>query len=123
MKVPSRALIIAPLVLAAAAGSLAPPTASASIRCRPRASPFNFPAVYGLRAEHTGCNTARAVAEAISYGWHRSGHYPRSFDICSDCRPIFHCAYHYHPAQGGDNPYVTARCVAGRKVVSMELAS
>lgn len=94
------------------------PVAGASNGCR---APRNgeFPTVSVLRATQTGCTTARRVAEAIQAWWNADGALPSSFDI-QEGGPIFHCRYQLRQ---GVNPYKTARCVAGRKVVTMELGS
>jgi hypothetical protein len=94
-------------------------TRAASIAC---SAPANgrFPTITRLRATHTGCTTARAVAEGIQAGWRANGALPASFDIYAG-GPVFHCRYQVH--QGTDNPYKTASCASARKLVTMVLGS
>lgn len=106
------------------AGAVASTTAdlhlrSATIAC---SAPANggFPSVSLLRASHTGCVTARSVAEGIQAGWQAHGALPASFDIYAG-GPVFRCRYRVH--RGTDNPYKTARCTSGRELVTMELGS
>ena len=91
-----------------------------SIAC---AAPANgrFPTIGRLRATHTGCTTARAVAEAIQDGWHLHGTLPTySFAPYVD-GPVFRCRYQVH--RGTVNPYKTASCTSARKLVTMVLGS
>lgn len=92
---------------------------AASIACRVPAN-GRFPTVSRLRAAHTGCTTARAVAEGIQAGWQAHEALPASFDIYAG-GPVFHCRYQAH--QGTENPYKTASCTSGRKLVTMVLGS
>jgi hypothetical protein len=103
----------------AALALTAVPTAEASIACRAPAN-GQFPAITRLRASHTGCATARAVSEGIQAGWQATGKLPASFDLYAG-GPVFHCRYRLH--QGEPNPYKTASCVSGRKLVTMILGS
>jgi hypothetical protein len=94
-------------------------TQSTSIACR---APVNgrFPTITRLRATHTGCTTARAVAEGIQAGWQANGALPASFDIYAGA-PVFRCRYQVH--RRAENPYKTASCISGRKLVTMILGS
>ncbi len=121
--VPVKALVTLALPLFAAAAvpaSAAIDSARAtSIACRAPANE-RFPAVSQLRATHTGCTTARAVAEAIQNGWQAHEGLPASFDIHAG-GPVFHCRYQTH--HGSENPYKTASCTSARKLVTMVLGS
>lgn len=94
-------------------------TRAASIVC---SAPANgrFPTIAWLRATHTGCTTARAVAEGIQAGWQANAALPASFDIYAR-GPVFRCRYQVH--RGTENPYKTASCTSARKLVTMVLGS
>ena len=106
------------LTLAAITLSL-PSTAAASVGCRPPEG-GQFPAITRLRASHTGCATARTVAEHIQAGWEATRKLPPVFAIYAG-GPVFHCRYERH--HGTDNPYQTASCTSGNRLVTMILGS
>jgi hypothetical protein len=113
-------LITGAITVGAAGSATAADSArSTSIAC-PAPANGGFPTVSRLRAMHTGCTTARAVAEAIQAGWHAHEALPASFDIYAG-GPVFHCRYQVH--RGTDNPYKAASCTSARKLVTMELGS
>lgn len=93
-------------------------SASTSFGCRPP-SHGNFPSISRLRASGTGCTTARLVATTIQENWRHNGLVP-AFTLYiggPDSRRS------YRVRRGEPNPYETARCVSGRKLVPMELGS
>lgn len=100
--------------------AVAQTAAGSSFGCRPPQTE-EFPTISALRAEETGCNTARAVAEAIQGGWHLHGKLPTYRFSPYEGAPVFRCRYQWH--RGQVNPYETARCNAGRRVVTMVLGS
>jgi hypothetical protein len=128
MKKPSRGkaaalalvvLVTGAITIGAAGSAPADSARSAWVAC-PAPANGRFPTIARLRAAHTGCTTARAVAEAIQAGWQSNGALPASFDLYAG-GPVFHCRYQLH--QGADNPYKTARCTSGRELVTMVLGS
>jgi hypothetical protein len=116
----SSSLALLSAAVSGAAGIASGSARAATIAC---AAPANgrFPTISRLRVTHAGCTTARAVEEAIQDGWHLHGTLPTySFAPYVD-GPVFRCRYQMH--RGTDNPYKTASCVSGRKLVTMELGS
>jgi hypothetical protein len=115
-RAPSRAAVPA-LALVIGALAVSVPSAGAAAGCRaPTRHPF--PAVSGLTASHTDCASARAVAEYVQAWWQLNGVLPGW--LKSPVRGHrWHCTYR---APGGASASRrSARCVSGRRVVTMTL--
>jgi hypothetical protein len=96
---------------------IAAPSVGASATCAaPTSHPF--PAVFSLRAAHTGCGAARAAVEYIQGFWESKGTLPGWF-TAPRRGPTWHCRYQRR--KPAPHPLVGASCVSGARLVTMNI--